>query len=94
MQIELEVSEECEGTRAPWWMIVDPRQNFRTDNNAVHAVASMIRGPFFSRAEAESVLKARRYNFGKGAVVYCASGCDTVQYRLKTDAANNKRKDR
>jgi hypothetical protein len=83
VKIEIEVSEECEGTRSPWWMIIDPRQSFRTDREASHWVASMITGPFFSREEAESVLKASRYNFGKGAVVYCASGANTIQYASK-----------
>lgn len=83
MKIEIEVSEKNECTRSPWWMIVDPRQNFRTDPDASHNIAAMITGPFFSREEAEYVLKGRRYNFGRGAVVFCASGGDTIQYASK-----------
>lgn len=82
MKIELEVSDDNECTAEPWWMIIDPQQNFRTDSRGAASVAmGMITGPFFSREEAEGVLKSRRYNYGKGAVVWCASGCDTVQYR-------------
>ena len=81
MKIELEVSYANEGTYAPWWMIIDPMQNFKTDSEAVHAIAAMITGPFFSREEAEAVLAATRYRFGKGACVYCASGHATLQYR-------------
>lgn len=84
MKIEIEISELNEATRSPWWMIVDPRQLLKTsDEQAVHNVASMITGPFFSREEAESVLKARRHNYGPNAHVYCASGCYTRQYAEK-----------
>jgi hypothetical protein len=80
MQIIIEVSEKNEGTPAPWWMIVDPKQNFKTNEDGVYAVASMITGPFFSREEAEGVLKATHYNYSKWASVFCASGCYTRQY--------------
>jgi hypothetical protein len=36
--------------------------------------ASMIAGPFFSRKSAQDTLDATRYNYGKNAVVFCASG--------------------
>jgi hypothetical protein len=68
---------DCEGTRSPWWFIIDPRQNFRCDP---HEIASMITGPFFSRERASNFLKATRYNFGRNPVVYCASGCYSKQY--------------
>ena len=81
MKIELDVSEENESTAEPWWMIVDPGQNFVTDlQGAANVAMGMITGPFFSREEAETVLKRTRYNYGKGAVVWCASGCHTIQY--------------
>jgi len=90
MKIEIEVSEECEATSYPYWLIIDPRQNFKTDNDGLHNVASMITGPFFSREEGELVLKAQRYNFGTGACVFCCSGHNSPQYRAamrKTKAA-------
>ena len=30
--ITLEVSGDCEATRTPYWLIIDPRQNFHTGN--------------------------------------------------------------
>jgi len=83
MKIELEISEDCEATSAPYWLILDPKQNLRTDREASHAIASMITGPFFSRNAAQHVLDTQRYNFGKGAVVYCCSGHNTTQYAEK-----------
>lgn len=78
MNITLTVSEENEATSYPWWIIVDPRQSFRCNP---HEIASMITGPFFSRKEAQDFLDATRYNFSKRAVVYCASGHNSRQYR-------------
>jgi hypothetical protein len=78
LKIELEVSEETEGTAYPWWFICDPCQNMRMDL----AVAAMsIRGPFFSREEAEAQLEATRYRFSKRAAVWCASGYDSRSYK-------------
>ena len=92
MKIELDVAENNEMTAYPWWMIVDPRQNFHTDTRGLTNVAFMITGPFFSREEAECVLKARRHNFGTGAKVWCSSGCDTLQYRKACEEAEKETK--
>ncbi len=81
MKIELEVSEKNEGTDSPWWMIINPRQNFRVDEEGIHHIAAMITGPFFSREEAEAHLKLRRYAFSKHAEVYCNSGYWSNQYK-------------
>ncbi len=89
MKIELEVSEDCEGTRAPWWMILDPSQNMSCDP---HWLASMITGPFFSREEAERCLKNRRHHYSDRAVVYCHSGCYTDQYDEVMSLAEKKAK--
>ncbi len=80
MKITLEISEENEGTAYPWWMIVDPHQNFKTNDEGLYNVAGMITGPFFSRAEAETVLRQQRHHFGVNAKVFCASGHNTVAY--------------
>jgi len=82
-KIELEVSEENEATRSPWWVIIDPRQNFEVGEQGAHNVAAMITGPFFSREEGAQVLRAQRYNFSKHAVVYCLSGHNATQYGSK-----------
>ena len=83
MKIELEVSDKNEGTRSPYWVIIDPNQNFRVDHESIHFIASMITGLFFSREEAEEYLKRRRYAFTKNAVVYCHSGHHGDQYDKK-----------
>jgi hypothetical protein len=70
-------------TNYPWWAIVDPRQMMKA---SVHDAAAMITGPFFSRAAAEQVLQARRYHFGKHAVVFCFSGHMSPDYRERVDA--------
>lgn len=70
-------ASDCEATRSPYWMIVDPRQSFRCDP---HDIATMITGPFFSRKDAADFLHRTRYNFGKHAAVYCCSGCYSEKY--------------
>ena len=60
-----------EGTRAPYWVILDPSQNMACD---IHYLASQITGLFFSRQNAKNYLEAHRYNFSGRAHVYCLSG--------------------
>ena len=67
-----------EGTSSPYWLILDPKQNMACD---VDYLASMITGPYFSRAEAERILKAKRYNYSHRACVYCLSGYLALQYQ-------------
>lgn len=81
MKIEIEVSTDNEGTDAPWWAIVDPRQNFRIDDQSVYDVAGMITGPFFSRESAQAHLDAARHHFGKNPQVFCFSGHHSAEYR-------------
>lgn len=69
--------QDNEGTRAPYWVIVDPKQNMSKDP---HEAASQFTGVFFSREDAERFLKRRRYNFSKRAVVYCMSGCYSEEW--------------
>jgi len=88
VKVEIEVSDENEGTSEPWWVIVDPKQMMSPDPYAV--MMGMVTGPFFSREEADTVLKNRRHHFTSRAVVYCSSGCDTIQYRNKYMEAESK----
>lgn len=81
MKIELEVSEENEGTDSPWWVIIDPHQNFHTNERGIHNIASMITGPFFSRESAEKHIELRRYNFSDNVIVYCLSGYWSNKYK-------------
>ena len=78
-------SADNESTRAPYWMILDPRQNMRSN---IHELASQMTGPFFSRKKAEIFLKQTRYNFGPKAHVYCLSGCHSQQYYDFCDEIN------
>mgnify|MGYP001243309797 CR=1 FL=1 len=80
MKIEIEISDNAEGTHAPYWLILDPVQNMSLD---IRTLASQITGPFFSREEAETVLKAREHHYSNRATVYCHSGCYTQQYEEK-----------
>ena len=77
MKIEINVSDEVESTASPYWLILDPKQNMSGD---LYVLASMITGPFFSRSEAELVLKERSHHYSKRARVFCHTGCYTHQY--------------
>lgn len=78
MKIELEVSEKNEGTAAPYWLIIDPKQMMKPD--ACMVAMGMITGPFFSREAAERQLKHRSYNYSNRAVVWCLSGYYSREY--------------
>jgi len=71
-----------EGTNAPYWLILDPRQNMSCD---VNVLASQITGIFFSREDAELCLKKRRHHYSERARVYCMSGCYALEYRKLCD---------
>lgn len=77
MELTIEVSDKNEATSSPYWLILDPHQNMDCD---VYRLANMITGPFFSREEADRILKARRHHYSKRAVVFCHSGCYSIQY--------------
>lgn len=66
-----------EGTRSPYWLILDPVQNMTCD---VHRMAGGITGPFFCREDAENFLSMTRYNFSNRAKVYCLSGHHSYLY--------------
>ena len=83
LRVEFEISRECEATSSPWWLIIDPRQNFEVGNQGLHNIASMITGPFFSRKAAQRHLDAKQHRFSKNARVFCHSGHDTEQYAQK-----------
>lgn len=88
MTITIEVSDKNEGTAEPWWVIVDPKQMMKPDCYSV--MMGMVTGPYFSREEATQYLESHRYNFSPRAVVYCASGCYTNQYRKAYREAEEK----
>jgi hypothetical protein len=88
VKIEIEVSDKNECTAEPWWVIVDPKQMMTPDPHTV--MMGMITGPFFSREEAQQALDNHRQNYSSRAVVYCASGCYTYQYRKAYREAETK----
>jgi hypothetical protein len=79
VKIQIEVSEKNEGTESPWWMIVEP---LRGSSRKAESVAHCITGPFFSREAAERELQSRSYDYHKDAIVWCASGYHSGQYKL------------
>lgn len=76
----IKIASDHEGTSHPFWIIIDPRQNFETKNQGLHNIASMVTGVFFSRESAELCLKQRRHNFSPNAGVYCHSGCYSPEW--------------
>ena len=84
MKITLDVSHNNEATSAPFWLILDPKQNMDCD---IFGLAGQITGVFFSREKAESYLKAHRYNFTERAKVFCHSGCYSYEYANAYDKA-------
>jgi hypothetical protein len=76
----MELSKDNEGTSSPFWIIIDPSQNFKVNSDGIYNIASMITGVWFSREKAEAFLKRTRYNFGEHAKVFCASGTDSEDW--------------
>lgn len=83
------VSEHNEATAHPYWVIIDPRQNFKTDEQAVHGIAGMVTGIWFSREAAQEHLDNRQHAFSKNARVYCASGYWSEDWVVAVDNSKN-----
>jgi hypothetical protein len=66
-----------EATRAPYWLILDPRQNMSCD---IHMLASQITGIFFCREDAQHYLEIKKHHFSSKAKVYCHSGHHSRKY--------------
>lgn len=71
----MKISEKNEGTAHPYWIIIDPRQNFKVNSDGVYNFASMITGVWLSREAAQEFLDRTKYNFSKHAKVFCHSVC-------------------
>lgn len=65
---------DAEATAYPWWAIINPRQNMALGDRGVQAVADMVAGPFFDRAEAQAALDEAPHRYSRHAKVYCMSG--------------------
>ena len=89
MKIEIEISEKNECTSAPYWLIIDPRQNLAVSDDGVENIGFRVTGPFFSRDEANKVLKSHQYRYSKNARIYCNSthhrGSVNSHYMRKVD---------
>jgi hypothetical protein len=81
--VEIDVSEEHEGTAYPWWAIVDNRRGLSFENK--------ITGPFFSRGAAQEFLDRTRYNFGKDAFVYCFTGVYSDEWTAAVKRAQRRK---
>jgi len=82
MKITIDVDvENNEGTDAPWWAIIDPKQNFSTGDRGIYNISSMITGPFFSRDKATKHMNASRHAFSDKAKVFCFSGYASTEYK-------------
>lgn len=77
-KIVIALSEDNESTDAPYWLILDPKQNMSKD---LYVLASQITGPFFSRDSAERHLKNRSHAYSKSAAVFCMSGYFSPEYK-------------
>jgi len=75
------ISGKNEGTAYPFWVIIDPRQNFKTNDDGLHYVAGMFTGVWFSRESAQNFLDRTRYNFSANAHVFCMSGTYSEDWR-------------
>lgn len=85
------ISGDNEATESPYWIIIDPSQNFNLGNKGVYNIAGMITGIWFSRKSAEDYLSCRRHNFSEHAVVFCCSGHHSKEYgdAVKNGKCNN-----
>ena len=66
-----------EGTAAPYWVILDPKQNMGCD---LYMLASQITGIFFCREDAENYLSAKKHHYSDRARVFCHSGHYSRKY--------------
>lgn len=71
-KVTINLSDNREGTNAPFWVIIDPHQMMRA--NAQEVALNMIRGVWFSRESAEEHFRECRYRYGERAQVWCLSG--------------------
>ena len=73
MKNRINVSEKNEATAFPYWVIIEPMQNFLTNNQGLHNIANMSTGIWFSREAAQEYLDCNPHHYSKHAKVYCQS---------------------
>lgn len=79
-------SGDNEGTAAPWWAIILPRQIMR---KSISQIANCVIGPFFSREDADNHRKSRIYEYGEDSGVWCFSGYYSGKYSDFAEAVVN-----
>ena len=79
MKVVIDLSEQNEGTEAPFWVIIDPSQMMKPDDTSV--AMRMVHGIWFSREEANEHLMLCRHRYSSRAVVWCMSGHASMQWR-------------
>lgn len=72
----------AEATAYPFWIICTISKR---------GVITFLEGVWFSRERAEAYLRARRYAYPRNAVVYCASGHYSQDYRELCEEVPNAR---
>ncbi len=71
-----------EATAYPYWLIIDPARvplcNYKLRS---HYISAAITGPFFSRETATEYLVAASHHYSKHAIVFCASGHASADWK-------------
>lgn len=80
----MKISDKNEGTAYPFWIIIDPRQNFRTGIDGVYSISSMITGVWMSREAAENYLKSHIEQLNKSCK-YQLEWARTVISKIKEE---------
>lgn len=87
----IKISDKNEGTSAPYWIIIDPKQNFSVGEQGIYNIAFMFSGVFFSRESAQAWLDCQKHNYSKHARVYCHSGHYSTEWREAIENGNIKK---
>lgn len=83
-QLDIEVHDsEC--TSYPYWIVVAP-SGLRGRRKDPANIVACIHGVWLSRAAAQRHLDARRDQLGDDAIVWCASGHRSGDWRALSDA--------
>lgn len=90
-KLEYEVDEKHnEGTAKPiWYIVVTDGQRLVRKDQFPYEIMNRIIGPFISRENAEKHRQHRLYEYGKGSVVYCASGYYSDLQEEQTEGKSN-----
>ena len=91
MKVTIELSEKNEGTQAPFWLIIDPKQMMKPE--PYELAMGMVHGLFFDREEAEHELRLNKHRYSSRAVVWCCAAKRGSQWFSACSEARRKLKD-